>query len=397
MKNYFEFYSPVQIVSDENVIENRLFELAKKIGCKNMLVISGPVLNRLGITDFVINALERNEIKVACKWTSVPNESSLNTVQEICSEYRQNCCDSIVAVGGGSVLDTAKAVKLVLGHNKQDLNKLFGYNMSKIGTKIPFIAIPTTCGTGSETTKVAVICDEIRGAKEEILSDILLADIVVLDPKMLETLPKKAILLTVFDALSHAIEGYCCKGKNPFSTEYSRLAISLITQNLEDVLSDNPTPAGRIGMLKGATYAGVSFSNSMVGAVHAIAHSVGSVLGLSHDFAVATFLPYVLEYNVEQNIKEYAELFDLVFWGNYECINKDEMARQFPKRLKEIFDKYSSKIGGFLPLKECGLAKDRYDCIAKLALSDGAILTNPRYMEYNDIINILQRAEEDKL
>lgn len=397
MKKYFEFVNPVQIVSGEDIVKDKLGSLAKSIGSKNALVITGPVINRLGIADFVIEALLDGGVNVTCKWTDVPSESSIKTIENICGAYRKNNCDSIVAVGGGSVLDTAKAVRLLLAQNKQDFSKLFGYNMSKIGTKIPFIAIPTTCGTGSETTKVAVICDETRGAKEEVLTEILLPDLALIDPKMLETLPQKAVLLTAFDALSHAIEGYCGRGKNPFSDEYSRLAIKLIVQNLQDVLGDSPTAKGRLNLLKGATYAGVSFSNSMVGAVHAIAHSAGSVLGINHDFAVASFLPYVLKYNIDFCKNEYAELFDLVDDFNNTTLSIDQKAEQFAGQIRDIFLKYATKIGGIPTLRDCGLTNEKYQDIAKLALSDGAILTNPKVMSYNDVVNILQMAEEDNL
>lgn len=397
MKN-LEFFNPVKMVCGDSVIENKLALSAKNIGIKKAMVISGPIINKLGITDFVANSLEAGGVVTSCKWTNVPNESSLQCVREICRAYTENDCDGIVAVGGGSVLDTAKAAKLLLSQGKQDLQGLFGYDMAKAGVKIPFIAIPTTCGTGSEATKVAVILDEKSGRKEEILSEILLPDIAMLDPKMIETLPQKSVLLTAFDALAHAIEGYCGKGKNAFSDEFSILAIKLILSGLQNVLGDNPSARGRCDLLKGAYYAGVSFSNSMVGAVHAIAHSAGSVLNVAHDFAVANLLPYVLKFNLDCSQKEYAKLYTILSpKEKTEGLDEVQKAQKFVNEIREIYLNYASKIRGICKFKECVTDKNQYEEIAKLTLSDGAILTNAKFMSYNDIITVLQMTEEERL
>lgn len=397
MKN-FEFLNPVQMVCGEESIHNHLGKLAQNVGMKNVIVISGPVISKLGITDFVVQSLAEKGVNTSCKWTNVPNESSLGTVKEICGAYTQNNCDGIVAVGGGSVLDTAKTVKLVLSQDGQSVDKIFGYDMVKSTKKVPLIAIPTTCGTGAETTRVAVILGETTGTKEEIISDILLPDIAVLDPKMLETLPQKSVLLTAFDGLAHAIEGYCGKGKNAFSDEFALLAIKLILNGLQDYFSESSSTKGRCDLLKGAYYAGVSFSNSMVGAVHAIAHSIGSELNVTHDFAVATLLPYVLKYNIEESKKEYAKLYEILFAKSKDLIIAEmDKAERFVCEIAKIFLNYTSKIGGIPNFKECGLDDDKYETIAKLAISDGAILTNAKYMGYNDIINILQMTMEGNL
>ncbi len=195
MKNNYEFYSPTKIVSGNTFVERYLGFETKQLGIKNALLITGPVISKLGLKDYAIKSLEKENISVGFVFKDIPNDSSTKVVNDICVIYYKNKCDGIVALGGGSVLDTAKAVRLLVSQQKDEIEELFGYNMSKIGIKVPLIAIPTTCGTGSEVTRVSVISDEINGVKEEIISDILLPDITILDGKMLETLPKKVYCL----------------------------------------------------------------------------------------------------------------------------------------------------------------------------------------------------------
>lgn len=393
MKDYYQFYNPVKIISGEGSIEKYLGSQVLKLGCKKILVISGPVINRLGITDYVAENLEK--LGLACsKFTNVPNDSSLKTIKEICEIYRTFECDGIVAVGGGSVLDTAKSVKLAISQNQAGLSGLLGYNMAKLGKKVPLIAIPTTCGTGAEITKVAVICDEVKGTKEEIISDLLLPNVAILDAKMLKTLPFKSVFLTAFDALAHAIEGFCCKGKNPLSDRYSLLAIKSIFKYLPLILDGLASEKDYQAMLEASCFAGVSFSNSMVGAVHAIAHSVGSVLGVGHDFAVATMLPYVLEFNMDYSCNEYARLYDLLTDNKTDIeLDNAQKAKLFVSKIFDFFEINASKIGGISKLSVCGLNDDNAKIIANLTLTDGAILTNPRRLSYNDIISILNAVE----
>lgn len=429
MKNHIEFFAPVKVVCGDNVIKSHLKNLAVGIGCKRILIISGPVLNKLGVCDFVASIFDDDCAGVVQKYTNVPNDSSLQTIEEICSLYKSSGADSIIAIGGGSVIDTAKAVKLGLSQNQSKIDGLFGYNMSKIGVKIPFIVIPTTCGTGSEVTKVAVISDENKDTKEEIISDILLPDIAVLDPNMLKTLPKKSILLTSFDALSHAIEGYIGKGKNTLSDSCSKYAIRGIVKNLSSAMSADATDSVYLDMLKASCYAGISFSNSMVGGVHAIAHSVGSVLSVGHDFAIATLLPIVLKYFIHDCYKDYSKLFDLIqdVCTFDECdfdkvqffqpaqpvqtnckkskkkneenidIEQFEKAKKFVYMIWSLLQKNLSKIGGIPTFSECGMDKNKCEQIVKLSLSDGAILTSPRILEYDDVVEILRLAEEKGL
>lgn len=398
MRDYYEFYNPVKIIAGKNSIALNLGKELKNLGCNRVLVVSGPIINKLGLTDYVATAINNSGVKVCGYFTNVPNESSFQTIKDICDIYRLNNCDSLVALGGGSVLDTAKAVKLVLSQNSEDIDSLRGYDMVREGIKIPMILLPTTCGTGAEITRVSVITNDKNNSKEEFLSDNLLPDVCVLDPEMIKTLPLKSVVLTSFDSLSHAVEGFCCGQKNPLSDRYSILAISQIFEYLPKVVEDPDNEDYRLKLLEAANFSGISFSNSMVGAVHAIAHTMGSVLKIGHDFAVSKLLPYVLQYNMEKSKKDYERLFYYVVpLEEYKKVVQENRPQIFVEKIKELYDTTAGKIGGIPTLKECGLKEELFDEIAKKSLLDGAILTNPKYMEIQDIKNVLQMALEEKL
>jgi alcohol dehydrogenase len=173
----------------------------------------------------------------------------------------------IVAVGGGSVMDTAKGVNIVVSENADDLMQFSGAGNLTRPLK-PLVAIPTTAGTGSEVTLVAVIADPARNLKMPFTSYFLMPDIAVLDPRMTLTLPPAITAATAMDALTHAIEAYTCLAKNPLSDAHAQLAIELIGQNLLKVINVPENANGRLALAVAATLAGVAFSNAMVGMVH---------------------------------------------------------------------------------------------------------------------------------
>lgn len=398
MRDYYEFCNQVKIISGVGTIEQKLGKVLTSLNCKRILIISGPVINKLGLTDYVANVIKKEGLKVCGFYIDVPNRSSFSTIKDICTIYRLNNCDSIVALGGGSVIDTAKAVKLVLSQNAEELDKLYGYDMTRKGKKTPLVLLPTTSGTGSEVTRISVISDENTGSKEEFVSNDLFADCCILDPEMVKTLPLKAVLLTAFDALAHAVEGYCCSQKNPISDRYSIFAIKGIADYLEKRLNDPQNDEYCLQLLEASNYAGISFNNSMVGAVHAIAHSLGAVLHVGHDLAVSWLLPYTLSYNTQYSKKYYAELFYyMVSEEEYAAVAPEDRAEAFVRSIYNLLKRLAEKIGGIPTLVECGLSKEKYDAIIAKSLTDGAILTGPHYMQKQDIVNILDMVMEDRL
>ena len=202
----------------------------------------------------------------------------MNTIAGI---YRKTGCDSIIAVGGGSAIDTAKGVNIVITENSEDLMKFMGAEMLKKTMK-PFIVVPTTSGTGSECTLVAVISNPAKNVKMAFTSYKLLPNVAVLDPRMTLTCPPKITAATGMDALTHAMEGFYCNQKNPMSDAYAGAAIELVRDNLVEAVKNGKNENARLAMANAACMAGTAFSNSMVGMVHGLGHAAGAVCHIPH-------------------------------------------------------------------------------------------------------------------
>ena len=389
---YYEFQNSTKIISGKNSIDNIPAEL-NFFNSKRPLLISDSVLNKIGTVDKIAKATENDEIKIGFKYTDVPQDSDLEVINRLCKIYKENNCDSIVAVGGGSVIDTAKGVRMLISQNVEDINELMGNEILKYGVHVPFIVIPTTAGTGSEVTLVAVIEDKIKKVKMEFISYFLLPDVAILDPQMTMSLPKKATASTGMDALCHAIESYSCIQKNPMSDSYAISAISLIRDNLFKVIENGNDAEARLNMANASLMAGVAFSNSMVGLVHAIGHSLGAVCHVPHGDAISILLPYVLEYNLDVCKNEYANLlFFLADEETYIKTLKEERANKTIEIIKEWINKLNQITG--LPNK-LEISDEDIEKVAKIAINDGAIIVNPKKANYEDIVEILKKARKN--
>lgn len=390
--DYYEFQNATKILSGKLAINNIPAEL-KFLNAQSPLLISDEILNKIGTVKKVKDAINTdNKIKVKAEYTQVPPDSDLKVVNKIAKIYKEQKCDSIVAVGGGSVIDTAKGVRMLLSQNKEDINELMGNEILNYGKHIPFIVVPTTSGTGSEVTLVAVIEDKIKNLKMEFISYFLLPDVAVLDPEMTMTLPKKATASTGIDALCHAIEAYTCIQKNPLSDAYAISAIKIIMDNIEIAVKNGENKKARLSMANASLMAGISFSNSMVGLVHAIGHSIGAVSKVPHGDAISILLPYVMEYNFDVVKEEYAKI--ALYTIPEECINKSEEERAvlLIGKVKSLIKKLNEETGLPKRLKDVKINKNDFEKIAQTSINDGAIIVNSKKADIIDIINILEKA-----
>ena len=386
---FYEFQNSTKIVSGKNSIANIPAELGF-FNSKRPLLISDAVLNKIGTVEKISKSLKDGNIEIGYTYTEVPQDSDLEVINKLCKIYKENNCDSIVAVGGGSVIDTAKGVRMLISQNVQDINDLMGNEILKYGIHVPFIVIPTTAGTGSEVTLVAVIEDKIKNVKMEFISYFLLPDVAILDPKMTVSLPKKATASTGMDALCHAIEAYSCIQKNPMSDSYAISAISLIRDNLLKAVENGNDEESRLNMANASLMAGVAFSNSMVGLVHAIGHSLGAICHIPHGDAISILLPYVMEYNLDKCEENYAKL--LFFFGTeeeYMNTPKEKRAEKLIEKVRNMINDLHEKTG--LPNK-LEISDEEIEKVAKTAINDGAIIVNPKKADYEDIVEILRKA-----
>ena len=391
-KPYYEFFCPVKVIAGHAALEHIPFELAT-LGAKRPMIITdkGVLANKL-LTP-VEAAFESTEIEIGLIFDEVPPDSSLETVRAAAQAYRANNCDAIIAVGGGSVIDTAKATNILVTEGGDDLLKYSGAHNLPRPLK-PFFVIPTTSGTGSEVTLAAVVSDNQKNVKMAFASNYLMPHAAILDPRMTQTLPPHLTAMTAMDAMTHAVEAYTCLAANPISDAYATAAIKKISNNLFKVL-DNPTDAeGRLELAQASTMAGIAFSNSMVGIVHSLGHALGAVAHLPHGLCMNLFLPYVLDYNKDVNGDKIAELLlPLAGADIYAQTPANQRADKTIAMINTIRDRLNALTKLPRTLSETGkINKDQLDAVADKALNDGSIIYNPKEATFKDLKSILEKA-----
>lgn len=390
--SYFEFQNAVKLLCGELALERIPNEL-QHLNAKRPLVLSDAVLAKIGTMAQVTSAMEAEGVTPAACFTDIPVDSSLAVVNKIAAFYREQDCDSIVAIGGGSVIDTAKGVRLVLSQDTDDIFSISGLENVTNGRHIPFVVVPTTAGTGSECTGVAVIKNDENGVKMEFLSPFVEPDVAVIDPRMTEGLPPKATASTGMDALCHAVEACTCLQANPLSTAYGTAAIRLIAQNLETATVNGKNREARFNMALASTMAGIAFSNSMVGAVHAIGHALGGVCGVPHAVAMTILLPHVMRYNLSHSAGDYAELLPwLVGMDAAMATPADKRAEAAIAAIETLGTKLNAACGLPLTLSAAGVSKDSFAKVAEFAVNDGALIVNPRAATVEQVVEILNAA-----
>lgn len=389
MGNYFEFDTKGKILSGQGALKKVPFELEIR-GKSKPFVMSDRGLEKIGATE---KALKLMGLKNYEMFLDVPVDSSTETVNEALKVYRASGCDCVIAVGGGSVIDSAKGVVLALVSVATDLAQIEGMDAIIKKQDTFFIAVPTTSGTGSEMTSVAVIKDAVKNSKLEYISTFLLPDIAVLDPEMTLTLPPKTTASTAIDALTHAVEAYSCLMKNPIADGFALTAVKLIFSNLEKVIESPNDIDGRHALANASNIAGIAFSNSMVGGVHSIGHSLGAVCHVAHGDAMAILLPHVMELNLEKCGDYYGELLFYVDEQEYFSTPKNERGLKFIEKVKGLLSRLNEKTGLPITLSQTGkVEKTNFDEIVIKALNDGSAIVNPVALTRERILDVLNKA-----
>ena len=285
-------------------------EILKGQGLSRPLVVTDNGIHSLGLLEPLLNVLKDEKIEFAYFHDVVANPTIKN-VEDGLKIYKENNCDSIIAVGGGSAMDAAKMIGARAVKPKKSVEKMKG--ILKVGKALPFlIAVPTTAGTGSETTLAAVIVNQETHHKYACNDPHLIPKLAILDPTLLAGLPPKITSTTGMDALTHAVEAYIGSENTKKTKRAAIEAVRLINENLYDTYVDGKNLAKRAKMQKAAFLAGVAFTRAYVGYVHAIAHSLGGKYNVPHGYANAIILPYVLEAFGKKAHKRLAELSDAI-------------------------------------------------------------------------------------
>ncbi|MBF7690793.1 iron-containing alcohol dehydrogenase [Acinetobacter pollinis] len=391
-KPYYEFFCPVKIIAGHAALENIPFEL-NALGSKKPMIITDKGIKNNGLLSPIEDIFLAAEQQIGYIFDDVPADSSLETVQTAAKAYRDYECDAILAIGGGSVIDTAKATNILVSEGGDDLLKYSGaHNLPK--PLKPFFVIPTTSGTGSEATMVAVVADQKNNVKLAFASNYLMPNAAILDSRMTLTLPNHITAMTGMDALTHAIEAYTCMAANPLSDAYATAAIKKISENLFVVLANPKNEQARLELSQASTMAGIAFSNSMVGLVHSLGHALGAVAHLPHGICMNLFLPYVLEYNFSVNANKVADLLlPLAGAEIYANTPEEHRAEHVITMILAMRDRLFEQVQLPRTLRETHkVSLEQLDKIAEKALDDGSIIYNPKEVTLTDLKNILQKA-----
>lgn len=325
-----------------------LAENIKVRGVKNALVVTDKVLMDLKVPEGLLESLKENGVKYTVFDEVQPNPT-IENVEKGRSLYQKQNCDGIIGFGGGSAMDCAKIIGARVANPFFSVRRMKGY-FRVILPIPPFFCVPTTAGTGSETTVAAVISDPSTHEKFAINDLKLIPKIAVLDPELMVGLPPHITAATGMDALTHAVEAYIGLNGNKFTDENAKNATRLIFDNLEKVYKDGSDLEARNNMALASFYAGSAFTRAYVGYVHAIAHNMGGLYGVPHGLANAIILPYVLEFckaEAEEKLadlaiagriamrKESSKVLAEMFIDKIKTMNKNMKIPTYIKELKE--------------------------------------------------------------
>jgi alcohol dehydrogenase class IV len=338
-------------------------------GARRALLVTDPGFLRTGLTEKPKASLEQHGLAVAV-YSDVMADPPEAVVLEAVEFARSHGTDIVIGVGGGSSMDVAKLVA-VLASGEQALHQIFGIG-NVTGTRLPLVQVPTTAGTGSEVTNIAIVTTG-ETTKTGVVAPQLYADLALLDASLTLGLPPLVTAATGIDAMVHAIEAYTSKHKkNPMSDVLARQALALLSSNLMQACGNGQNLAARQAMLLGACLAGQAFSNAPVAAVHALAYPIGGIFHVAHGLSNSLVLPHVLRFNLPEAAGHYAELAGIVV---PEASGSDEArAEAFIVAMQQI----GRTTGIATTLQQVGIRESDLDRLADDAMLQTRLLGNIR-------------------
>lgn len=381
-----EFFVKSDVTFGKDAVKE-LSGILENFGAKNVMVVYDKGVAAVGIADKVLAAIDGSKFKVTSFDEVIPNPTN-EVVEAAYDLAKKEEIDAFVAVGGGSSMDTAKAVN-VLVSNGGSIMDYEGIGKVKKPT-CPLVAIPTTAGTSSEITNVAALIDTRSVRKYVVIDNKIVADKVIADPEFTRTVPPSVTAATGLDAITHAVESYI-SNEATYLTKYNSLrGLQVFYENLPKVYRNGNDMDAREKMMLGCIIVGFGFSNANLGLVHAIAHTLSAHFGLAHGTANACVLPYVTAFNAEKcpdEMIEMAKAVNLPLSGNKEE-DQYALAKDLLRMVREM---------GIRPLHEQGrdrkITEADFDIIATDALKEGPLHFNPRQdVTKETIIEILKKA-----
>lgn len=351
---------------------------------KKGLIVTDSVLVQIGLVGKVTELLEKNDIGYVIYDGTKPNPTVKN-VNDGLSLLKENECDFVISLGGGSPHDCAKGIAL-LATNGGDIKDYEGVNKSKY-PQLPLITINTTAGTASEMTIFSIITDEDRHIKMALVDKHMTPVMAVNDPMLMVAMPKSLTSATGMDALTHSIEAYVSTNATPITDACAEKSIELIAKYLKRAVENGNDIKARDMMAYAEFLAGMAFNNASLGYVHAMAHQLGGFYDLPHGVCNAVLLPHVQEFNAKVSAERLRKVASIM------GIDVDEMTNEEgAKACIEAIKDLSKSIGIPSGLKELGAKEEDFDVLAENALKDACGLTNPVVATHKDIVQIFKNA-----
>jgi len=383
----FSFATTAQILSEAGGAL-RLASLCRERGAHTVLIVTDPGIARLGLLDALLLGFAAEHLEVVMYDQVLPDPPQ-DCVLDVVQLARDMGADLIVGFGGGSSMDVAKLVAL-LAHPQcqQDLAAIYGVGNAK-GCRLPLIQVPTTGGTGSEVTPIAIVTTG-ETTKMGIVSPLLLPDLALLDADLTLGLPAAVTAATGIDAMVHAIEAYTSKLKrNPLSNLLAREALGLLATNIDQAVHHGGDREARQAMLLGACMAGQAFANAPVAAVHALAYPLGGHFHIPHGLSNALVLPHVMRFNLPVAAPLYAELAPLLLKERLLPGDVQSLAEQFVAELATL----GPRCGLPGRLRDVGVSETLLEQLARDAMQQQRLLVNnPREVSESDALAIYQAA-----
>lgn len=357
---YFEFLIPTRIVYQPGGAAQAA-DVAARVGIRRPFLVADRVLEKVGIVSRVAASLAP-----AGTYLDVPLDGDLETCEQIAEAMRSADADGIVAVGGGSVIDSAKGANIVFSRGGR-LADHQGVGVLP-GRLAPLVAVPTTAGTGSEVTRVAALKDPAQHVKLFFESEYLAADLALLDPELTVSMPPRLTAATGMDAMTHAVEALLASNASPLTNGLALWAMERIFRFLPRAVRDGGDLEARGEMLFASTAAGAAFSNAGVGVVHACAHALGALRNVHHGVANSIMLPFGARFNLD---------------GPHAFLAADIVPR-----LAEL----AREVGLPQRLRDVGVAESDLPELAEYAAGDGALITNPKEATPDDLLELFRHA-----
>jgi alcohol dehydrogenase class IV len=362
-----------------------------QLGGSKVVVLTDKGLVDAGVAQLVIDEIEKSDLKLVGIFDEILQDARIDLINKGAAFYRESGADGMVVIGGGSVMDTAKAINIMIGTGDEDFQPLADQaSLYEIARPLPpHIAFPTTAGTGCEVTNGMVVLDVKAHAKLQVGHPYCNSDIAMLDPELTVKLPPKVTAFTGMDALTHAIECITSTGAQPIADALSLHAIRFIAAYLPIAVREPDNIEARGHMLIASNLAGQCLANTMTGAVHALAHALGARFGIPHGLANAIMLPWIMEFNLEERPSRFLMIADAL-GVETAAMDVQEAAREAVAVVRDL----QKTIGLTQTLKDFGVPADEevLQPLLELAAADAQMSYNPRYMETKDILALYLNA-----